>query len=107
VPLTRNTKTATARQVNAIATATLAAPGANSRWRIKHLSASVSAGTAILTVTSGATTILQAEVTVGGPFLLNIEDGIQALAANDAVSASLSAAGAANAGSVNLVGFAE
>jgi hypothetical protein len=43
----------------------------------------------------------------GGPFLLNIEDGIQALAANDAVSASLSAAGAANAGSVNLVGFAE
>jgi hypothetical protein len=107
VPLPRNTKTSTDRQTNLLATATLPAPGIASRWRIKHISASVSAGTAILTVKSGATTILQGEITVGGPYVLNDPDGIQALVANDAITATLTAAGAGNSGSVNLSGYVE
>lgn len=97
-----NTKTATDRKSNATATATLAAPGVDRRWRIRLILASVSAGVALLTVTSGATTLMTVEVTATSPCVIPCD--IQALAANDAITATLSAAGSGNNGSVALVG---
>lgn len=106
-----NTTPLTATATNAVASATKATPGLERRWRIKALSASVSAGTAILTVTtndgSGAKTIWQEAVAVGGPVSPNLgPNGIQC-DPNASVTISLSAAGTSNVGACNATLEAE
>jgi hypothetical protein len=88
---------------NALLTVTLAAPGSTNRWRIKTLLASVSGGSAILTVTSGSTEIFAQAVTPGAPFFGYTID-IESLAANDAITVTLSAAGASNIGYLFVAG---
>lgn len=88
-----------------MATATQAAPGPDRRWRIKALSASVTGGTALLTVTTndgtGAKTVWQESVALGGPVSPNLGPaGIQC-DPNASVTISLTAAGATFVGSCN------
>lgn len=106
-----NTKTLTAQATNAVAAATQGAPGPDRRWRIKALSASITGGTATLTVTTddgtGAKVVWQEAVTPNGGVSPNLgPNGIQC-PANASVTVSLTAAGAGFVGAVNALLEAE
>lgn len=76
-----------------------------------NLSADVSAGAAVLTLFSddGTTqkTLWQRNVTAASPVQERFEDGLQADRADTPVKATLTAAGATNIGTVNLLGKIE
>lgn len=55
-----------------------------------------------LTVTDNAVTVLDIDITAAGPFVIPLPDGIQNLAVNTALVATLAAAGAAVVGKINL-----
>jgi hypothetical protein len=94
------------KQTNAVATATVVAPGAEYRNRVVKIDASYSSSTVsgLLMLKSGVTVI--AEKYIHGAGALDYSDfGIAALARNEAVSAELAAGGAAIVGTVTLSGF--
>lgn len=75
--------------------------------RAQLITATVSAGAAVLTVDLGGGVTFTCDVTPGGPIVLSPDDGIQSAAPGVPIVASLSAAGAANTGRVMIVAAAE
>lgn len=107
----QNTRQATDTQTNATATAAIAAPGISHVNAVAWLHASVGAGSAQLTVTTdtGGTNVVlfRATVTPGGPINLNFDAlGPKGLAGKD-VTATLTAAGATNVGTVGIGTYLE
>lgn len=94
-------------QTNALATATLAAPGAGFRNRVVKVDASyeTSSTSGLLTVKSGSTTI--ARKYIHGAGAIDFSDfGFAALAGDEAISAELAASGTAGVdGIVSISGF--
>lgn len=99
-----NTRTATDSQVNATATATIAAPGPGFRWYITRILASVSGGASGVTVLAGATVVWQGVATPGGP-LSEVFDPPLDVPANVAVSCVATAAGVGNGCQANIQAF--
>lgn len=102
-----NNKTVDDAQINAVATATLPAPGTDRRLRAVLIAATVSAGAAVLTVDLGGGVTFTLDVTPGGGVFLQPEGGFQSQAPNAPITASLSAAGASNTGRVVITGYPE
>lgn len=101
-----NTKTAKDSQTNAIATATVVAPGPDFRWRILKVSASYT-GTGVegvLQIKSGTTVLWELGVNADSGVIEDflVAGGLQC-GANEAATATLSAGGASVVGRVNLL----
>lgn len=98
-----NTRSATDVKTNAAASAALPAV-TDFRWYVSHLSASVSAGSALLTITDADGTVkYNGIVTAGGPISETFDPPLDPKVG--AVTATLAAAGAANIGTVFLQGY--
>ena len=102
-----NNKTVSATGVNATATATAPTAGTDRRLRALMIVATVSAGAAVLTVDLAGGVTFTLDVTPNQPVILSPDGGLQSQAPGAPISASLSAAGAANTGRVVLTYAAE